>query len=355
MKFTANMAKNPQDARIYAKQFQELSANRQQAEVGFGAMKSLALNAGLIKPTDKQIAVNEQIDLLYREIDNVTMMEPKPRGTQALFSRLLSNAIPTNIANKVVKARRTGEIGVNANVSMDGESDFVVGTTASNYQGCIVPVYDIAYGISWRDYAATQKDQALDKVGEDSIEAEYTLYEKSNDLLWNGTDLVVDGVSWGGIKGGESTIATNSMTVNLATSTSMTDIIGELIVQRNVLAITNRVDQGMDLAVSPQIMANWMRPGSANDAAFGSILMAVKAFMPDFVNIYEDSNLQNNQILLYVAGRDGLHSRVGMAMSSYALQRTQHNDPYNFVKWFAAGFMCRESKGGYKRALYASS
>ena len=70
--------------------------------------------------------------------------------------------------------------------------------------------------------------------------------------------------------------------------------------------------------------------------------------------VYEDNALVGNQVLLYVPGRLGLHAKVGMAMSTYALKRDIHNSPYNFVKWSAYGFMSKTTYSGKFKALYGA-
>ncbi|NBV62758.1 MAG: hypothetical protein EBR73_17190, partial [Rhodobacteraceae bacterium] len=108
--------KDAKDKRVIAAQMNELNANRLAGEQFQGNLLSIAANEGRISASMKQSAINEQIDLMYREIDNTPAFEPKAFGNQALLSRLLSEAVPVNVGKKVVKMRRVSEAGL-ANIS----------------------------------------------------------------------------------------------------------------------------------------------------------------------------------------------------------------------------------------------
>lgn len=86
-----------------------------------------------------------------------------------------------------------------------------------------------------------------------------------------------------------------------------------------------------------------------------NIMAAVNQLIPEFSSIQADSQLSGNQILISILGMNGLHAKVGMMMSSYQMPRFKHNDPYQFVKWFAAGFQSKNTFSGLKSTLYASS
>lgn len=353
----------PEDAkttRIIQAQYNELCDYREAAEAGqFGAMTSLALNAGFVdasKYTDKekyQAAVNEQIDLMYREVDNVPVIERNPMGFQSTLNKLMGSATPINLGKKVFKKRRVSEAGI-AGASMSGQIDIAVDHTKSDYQSTLVPIFDGAYGLEWRDRLAAQSE-GWDQTVDDSREIEKTVMKKADDFLWNGGNFEVDGVTWNGLKGNQQGIAAYTLQVDLsASATTSLEITNEVLAMLNVLKITNDCDGPFDLTVSREIMSNWRRYGSANDAAFGTILMMVKALYPEIMEIREDPKLSGNQAFAAKYGTDGLHAKSGMAMSSYALPRFKHNDNFDFVKWMAVGFMAAETFGGKDCAVYAS-
>ena len=342
------------EARVIQTQYNELCDNREAAEAGaFGSMTNLALNAGFIQQGAKQSVVNEQIDLMYREVDNVPVIERNPSGFQSTLMQLLGSATPVNLGKKVVKKRRVGEAGI-AGVSMSGQTDIAVDHTQSDYQSAIIPIFDGAYGLEWRDRLAAQSE-GWDQTVDDSREIEKTVYKKADDFLWNGGNLTVEGVTWNGLKGNQQGIAAYSLQVDLtASATTSLQITNEVLAIINVLKITNDCDGPFDLKVSREIMANWRRYGSANDAAFGTIFAMVQALYPELTSISEDPKLSGNQLFVGKFGTDGVHAKSAMAMSSYALPRFKHNDNFDFVKWMAAGFVASETYGGKDCAVYAS-
>lgn len=359
MKFIVNgefvEARDSKEQRVLQTQYAELTANRNSAEQsGLGVLSNLAVNAGFVAPNAGQPAVNEQVDLMYREVDNTPVIERNATGFQSTLMDLLGSAQSVNIGKKIIKKRRVGEAGI-AGVSLSGQTDIKVDHTASDYQGAIVPIFDGAYGLDWRDRTAALSE-GWDQTVDDAREVEKTVYSKVDDFLWNGSaDIAFDNVSWAGLKGNQQGISTYTLQSDLsASTTSATDITNEVLAMINVLKITNDCDGPFKLVVSRQIMANWRRFGSTQDRAFGTIFDMVKALYPELVNIAEDPKLTGNQAFLARMGLDGLHAKSGMAMSSYALPRFKHADPFDFVKWCAFGFMAAETKAGKDCAVYAS-
>lgn len=348
-------ASTAKDRRILQAQYAEVTSNRVSAETaGIGSMTSLAVHAGFVNGNASQAAINEQVDLMYREVDNMPIIERNATGYQSTLKDLLASAKPTNIGKKVVKKRRVGEAGI-ASVSMSGQNDIKVDHTNSDYQGAIIPIFDGAYGLDWRDRTAALAE-GWDQTVDDSREVEKTVMQKANDFLWDGdSDISFDGVSWNGLKGNQQGISQYTLTADLSsTATTGQDIVNEILAVFNVLRINNDCDGPYNLKVSREIMSNWRRYGSANDANFGTILEMVRHAFPEIASITEDPKLSGNEVFMALFGDDGLHAKSGMAMSSYALPRLKHSDPFDFVKWMAVGFMANETKSGKDCAVYAS-
>lgn len=363
-------APDPKSRRAMQAQWQELQDARDGAESGgYGNAALLAINAlelqyqqqgknfQNVSEVERRIKVNEQIDLMYRDIDNTPSMEVKATGNQALLSRLINNGSSVNIGTKLYKTRRVSEVAGAVNRSMSGQKGIVIDHTQSNYQGAVIPVFDAAYGLDWRDREAGINNN-FDQLAEDSVEREWDVYENVNNYLWNGdSSLNIEGTSWAGLKGSQQGIASYTLQVDLsAPATTATQVVNELIAARDVLRITNRQSgKALKLAVSPQIYSNWERISSTEDSTFGNIMTTVKAFVSGIEEVFEDSNLTGNQIFFYSEGFEGLQAKIGMAMSTYALPRFKHNDDFTYVKWMAAGFIARETYGGRDSCLYASS
>ena len=344
---------SPKCGRELTRQFNEVTELRNSAEqVGFGNMTHLA--KGLIGANANDSAVNEQIDLMYREVDNTPTIERNPSGFQSTLQQLMSGAQAVNIGKKIVKKRRVGEAGV-AGVSMSGRTDIVVDHTNSDYQGAIIPIFDAGYGVDWRDYSAGQSE-GWDMLADDSREVQKTLLNKVDNFLWEGdSSISFDGISWAGLKGAQQGISQYSLQADLsAAATSAEDIVREVRAVINVLKIDNNLDGQFTLKVSRQIMANLLNIGNFNDSAFGSILDMIKRVCPELSSITEDPKLVGNQLFIGLFSSEGLHARSGMALSTYALPRFKHGDSFDFVKWLAVGFMANETKAGLNCAVYAS-
>tara|TARA_R110002096_G_scaffold300000_1_gene494741 strand:+ start:338 stop:1405 length:1068 start_codon:yes stop_codon:yes gene_type:complete len=344
---------NAKDKRVASGQWGELQVKR---EYSRNDMLDLGVESGLFKAYEVQTAQNAnlKIDEMYRELDSGVTMEPKAVGKQATLQRLLSDAEPVHIGKKRIEHRRVGEAG-KAGRSMSGQTGIVIDTTDSNYQAAIVPIFDAGYGRDFRDVEA-QRSEMFDGLSEDAEEIEYALFENVDEFLWSGdTALVVKGTSWLGLRLDPS-VGNVALAVDWsAAATSGIDILNDVISTTDVLRITNNCTDVLKMAVSPQIMSNWLRPTTAVDSTYGNIKEFVMRTMTGRIGeVYEDNALVGNQVLLYVPGRLGLHAKVGMAMSTYALKRDMFNSPYNFVKWSAYGFMSKTTYSGKFKALYGA-
>lgn len=354
--FSVDNKFNSKDKRIATAQWNEVQSLRSGAAMNtsLSAMHGLAVDSNIITSVTASNA-NLKIGEMYRELDSGVIMEPKAVGKQATLQRLLSKAVPVNIGKKVVESRRTGEVDDLVGRSMSGQTDIKVDHTASSYQGMIIPIFDMGYGRDWRDIEA-QRSESFDSLSEDSVETEYRVLENINDYMWDGdAGLKVKGFTWLGIKLDPS-IATSAMGVDWSiAATSATDILNDILSKTDVMRLTNNCTDPLTLAVSPQIMTNWLRPTTLNDTGFANIKTFIMSFTDGrIVTMYEDSKLSGNEAFFYVDSTRGFHAKTGMGMSSYAVPRVMHNDPYNFIKWGAFGFMAKTTFGAKRCALYAS-
>ncbi len=335
------------------KQWNELSDFREAgAADSVKLLDGLGETFGINKAKDGLTVNNLRVDEMYRMVDGTATGEDRDWGNQTLLGRLMVGAQPVHIGKKVVESRRYSEAG-RISRSMSGQTDIQMDKTESNYQKTVVPIFDGGYGRDFRDVEALQSE-LLPALAEDSQEVEFSLLEDVNDYLWNGdTSLVVDGTSWSGIKS-DSSIATYTLLTDLTTATE-SQTVAELLAMLDVLRIANDKAGPFDLFVSPQIMSHMQALAASNTNGFMNILSAVRALIPEFASIQLDSKLQGNQAFASVIGTQGLHAKVGMMMSSYQMPRFKHNDPYQFVKWFAAGFQSKNTFSGKKSSVYASA
>ena len=99
-------------------------------------------------------------------------------------------------------------------------------------------------------------------------------------------------------------------------------------------------------------MSNWERPTTLQDIGFNTILAFVES-LRGIAEVYEDPQLSGNEMLMYWDDQQGLHPVVGMGISTYAVQRPNHNDDFNYVKWAAMGWLAKTTYDGNKCALFA--
>lgn len=356
--FRKSNAANASELRIMNKQWKELEAQRNAAEAGHGSLMKLL---DIVADNDKDFAESELYKAAnaarspaeaYREFDSTTKIDMVPAGEHATLTRLMQVARSVDLGRQVFEYRKSTRAG-NAKTSMSGQTGIVLDHVEYKYAGTIIPVHDVAFGISWRD-ALAMKAEGFDSLNDDSREAERSLYDKMDDYMWNGSDITVKGNGWNGIKG-DASVAQSTLTVDLTSAAATAeDIRNEFRKQRDVLYIDNNCTKPLKVGVSREIMSNLERVFSTAEGVFGTIEDMVKK-LRGIEEIYEDSALVGNEIVMYWADQQGFHPVVGMAISTYAVERKMHNDDFNYVKWAAVGFLAKTDAENRKCALYATS
>jgi len=288
----------------------------------------------------------------YREFDSVTKIEQVPAGEYATLTRLLGGAKTVNVGKKLYEYRRFSDME-GGQSSMSGQIGVKMDKGDYGYDGAVVPIHDKGFGIDWREYLAARSD-GYDMLVDYSRESRRGLMRTVNNYLWDGNaDLTFKGQNWLGLRNDPS-VATATLGVDLSSSAATaTDIRNEVARVRDILYITNNATVDLTIAVSREIASNWERPFATADASFGTIGDYIRR-LRGIAEIYEDSELEGNEVVIYVNSQDGLHAVSGMAMSTYATPRQYHNDPYAYIMWMATGFMAKSDYADRKTAIYAS-
>lgn len=336
-----SLASNAQQKRMMQNQYDELNKFRLAATNDMSQMLALT-NAG-VTPQDA-----------YREFDSTTKIDMVPAGEFATLSRLMQKARSVNIGKEVFEYRKSSRAGESAGKSsMSGQTGIVMDKTDYKYSGTIVPVHDIGFGRGWRELEAMRAD-GFDALVDDARESERSLMETIESYMWDGNaNLSLKGHTWLGIKN-DPTVASATLGVDLADDAAAAiDIRNEVSRVRDILRITNNCTRDVRLGVSREIMSNWERPFSLTDSLFSTILEYVMK-LRGISEIYEDSALTGNQIVMFWDDQEGFHPVVGMGISSYAVPRLTHNADFNFIKWSAVGFMAKTDFNGRTCALYGA-
>lgn len=333
--------------RVMREQFAVLNSKRKEGEKDHNAMVNelnfehkLRGNDGLT-PADA-----------YREFDSVTKIEQVPAGEYATLTRLLGKAKSVNVAKKLYAYKRFSDME-GGQSSMSGQIGVKMDKGDYGYDKAPVPIHDAGFGIDWREFQAARAD-GYDMLVDYSREKRRGLMRTVNSYLWDGdANQSVDGATWLGLRNDPS-VATASLAVDLASSASTADDIRTEVARiRDILYITNNATTGLTMGISREIASNWERPYSTADGNFGTIGDYIRK-LRGFTEVYEDSELSGNEIVIYVNSQDGLHAVSGMAMSTYATPRIYHNDPYAYIMWMATGFMAKTDFSGRFNAVYAS-
>lgn len=356
--FSKKLATNAANKRAMQVQWNTLQTYREAAEAGHGALMPLL---DMIANNDKTFAQSELYLKVnagrspadaYLEFDQTTKMEQNPEGEHATLMRLMAKARSVDIGKQAFEYRKSSTAGT-ANSSLSGQIGVNLDHVDYSYAGTVVPIHDVGYGRRWRDVEGMKSD-GFDAIVDDAAESELTLLRKMDSYLFEGDAAInIKGNVWLGIKN-DPTVVQYTLNVDLSDETAAaTAIRDEFRAARDVLRITNKCSKDLNVGVSQEIMSNLERPFSTADGTFGTILDYVLK-LRGIGEIYEDSKLVGNEIVMYWADPQGFHSVIGMAMSTYAKPRLFHNSDYEFIKWAAVGFLAKTDYSGNKCALFGS-
>lgn len=352
------------EQRAMESQWNELCELRANSEKDVKQLLKVTVNHGLVHDDnlDTPVIVNELGEVIgnqgvspadaYREFDTTSKIDMVPAGEFATLTRLMQKARSVSIGREVFEYRKVSTAGV-GQTSMSGQIGIKQDHVDFKYAGTVVPVHDTAWKRRWREMES-MRAEGYDVMVDESRESERTLMETINRYMWDGdAGLVVKGHAWLGIKT-DPTVAQYTLQADLsADATTPTAIRDEVRAARDVLYINNNCTKGLRLGVSREIMSNWERVYSTSEGIFGTIEDMVKR-LRGISEVYEDSELVGNQIVMYWDDQQGFHPVVGMGISSYAVPRVYHNDDFQFIKWAAVGFLAKNDYENRTCALYGS-
>ena len=342
----SSLATNEQQKRIMQGQYAELTQLRNNSQPDMKQLLSESINYDLQGNAARTPAE------AYREFDATTKIDMVPMGEHATLTRMLQVARSVNIGKEVFEYRKASDAG-RGQTSMSGQIGVKMDHVDFKYGGTVVPVHDLGFGRRWREVESMRAD-GYDALIDDSRESERELLTTIDDYMWNGdANVELKGNVWLGIKN-DPTVASAVLGVDLSSAAvSATDIRDEVRRVRDILLITNNCTGGIRLGVSREIASNWERVFSTAEGIFGTILTMISE-LRGITEIYEDSKLTGNQIMMAEMSQQGFHPVVGMGLSTYMVPRQHHNDDYNFIKWAAVGFLSKTDYADRKCALYGA-
>lgn len=361
--FKKGLAKSASELRIMNKQYELVKANRKAVEgSGFGSLNTLIKMIAENDPSFAREDIAKQVLTAnagttpadaYKEMDATTSIERVANGEFATLTRLLGFSKSIDLGRKTLEYRMASTAG-RATFTMDGSDATLFDHVDYKYDQVIVPIVKTGFMLDWRD-AMSMKAEGFDYLVDESRESDLTLMRKMDELLFSGTNLTVKGYGWSGLSGGDSRVVQGTLSVDLTSSASTAeDIRNEFKTQRDVLRIDNNCTQDLSVGVSREIMSNLERVYSQSEGVYGTILDMVQKLL-GIKEVYEDSKLSGNEIIMYWADVQGMHAVVGSAIATEAEPRDRFNSPFAYTKYAALGFVPKTDYSGRKTALYATT
>ena len=297
---------------------------------------------------------------VYQEFDNVTVERFRSDDGDTFLNDLLPQSRSVSIGKLVHKFRQASDAG-NAQSSMTGQIGVNMDQVEFTYDGSIIPVHDTGYFRNWREWNA-MNSEGFDGLIDDQRESVASLRRHLADAFLdghkdkNGEYIVVDGLSWKGMKADSRVASVNlgASGINFDfTDTSKTgDQIKAAFIQvRDVMWITNNCQKDLNYYVSRQIASNFERKFSTQYDA--KIIMQEMADLMGVAAIKVSSKLTGNELMGFMSGSDGVRPVVGMALNTVAMPRPIYNSNYEFVVWGAIGFEVRTDYFGKTCAIFA--
>ena len=362
--FQINKDMDPSQKRILEGQWTEICNQRAEMEDSKNApMKNLLLNSIGYKENEgqnaQQVIGNQLVTVntgltpadAFREFDRVSKIIMNPAGEFATWGRVQGASRSVNIGKQVFDYRKVSADGEGAQITMSGQTGAKSNHTSVEYAGTIIPIIDKAFGRNWREIMAMRAD-GYDALVDDAREADLTIRRKANDLLWEGSSLVINDRKWGGLRG-DSNVIQHSLSVDLVGAATADEVYAAFRTLRDILLIDNNVSAGLKVAVSRELYSKLETPFSTYDKGFGNILQMVQS-LSGIEEIYFDPKCSGNQLLFAHIGFEGLSAVTGMAMATVAIPRNLYNDDFLFIKAMAQGYIAKVDSDNHKSALYAS-
>ena len=347
MIFKKSLIRNSVDA---ANQWDQVTFNRKAMNASEKAFRHIIGNTGLV-PRD-----------VYQDFDRQAVEVMNPTAENVMLTDLLAQSYSVNIGKITHKYRQVSDAG-RAQTSMTGRTGIKSDKTDNKYDGAIVPIHDVGFDRDWREHAGGLSEQ-YDALIDDHRETLLTLnrhiqanlMDGHNDA--NGDLIVVDGLSWGGLRN-DSRVAQIDLGAGglnfdfTVTSKTYLEIEAAFKAMRDVMWIDNNCGKELNYYVSLEIASNIERASSENYASQQVLqrlagLVGVKSLRPS-------SDLTGNQISAYPDDGESIRPIVGMAINTIALPRPLYNSPHAFITAAGIGFQVKNDYNGNTCVMYASA
>lgn len=297
---------------------------------------------------------------VYQQFDNVTVERMRSDDGDVFLNDLMPLSRPINIGKLVHKFRQASDAG-NSQTSMTGQIGVKMDQVEYTYDGSLIPVHDTGFGRNWREWAA-QQSEGFDALIDDQRESVADLRRRLADTFLdghkdkNGNTIVVDGVSWEGMRndGRVAAIDLGAGGLNFDftdTTKSYTEIEAAFKQIRDIMWINNNCSKDLVVYVSRQIASNFER--NSSESYDSQKILERLASLQGIDAIKATSKLVGNELMGFPLDADNIRPMVGMGINTVAMPRPVYNSNYDFVVWGAVGYEVRTDYFGNTCAFFA--
>lgn len=316
-------------------------------------------NRGVMTPeTLAANAVQGIAQSAWAEIDSqVIQMRDQEIGME-IVTDLMGVQTVLNVGKTAKLYNVVGDIADDVSVSIDGQAPFSFDHTEYASDGDPIPVFSAGYGVNWR-HAAGLSTVGIDLILDSQAAKLRKFNQRIVNYMLNGdSHIQVESYPAQGLKNHRNTVKINlgagagGANINLATATADQLIAFFTTGAFGTARIANRVARYDVMWVSPQIWANLSKAYYVNGVLAGTVLAAIKAFLPA-ADVRETYALSGNELLAYVRRRDVVSPLVGMTTGVTPLPRPMPNVNYNFQILAALGLQVTRDDQGLSGVVYA--
>ncbi len=329
----------------------------QRARRASNMQEQMFANAGMMQVNEGIIPRD-----VYQEFDNVTVERMRSDDGDSFLNDLLPLSRSVNIGKLVHKFRQASDAG-NAQSSMTGQIGVNMDQVEFTYDGSIIPVHDTGFSRNWREWNA-QSSEGFDALIDDQRESVATLRRHYADTFLDGAKdkdgnaIVVDGVSWAGMRldsrVAQVDLGGGGLNFDFTLTTKTGDEIKAAFIQvRDVLWIDNKCEMDATYYISREIASNIERKFSTQYDA--KLIMQELADLMGVASIKTSSKLSGNELMAFPLDSNKIRPVVGMGINTVAMPRPVYNSNFEFVVWGAAGFEIRNDYFGNTCALFAQA
>lgn len=341
------------NSRAAKDQWESVVTNRkaqQLREQRFAQEGLIRVNEGLI-PRD-----------VYQDFDNTAVEVMRSDDGDTFLNDLLPLSRSIGIGKLTHQFRQVSDAG-NAQTSMSGQIGVLMDQTEFTYDGSIVPIHDAGYFRNWREFAA-MTSEGFDALIDDNRETVRTVRRHLADAFLdghldaNGQTIVVDGLSWTGMRNdsrvAQVDLGAAGVNFDFSDTAQTGDAIKAAWMQvRDVLWITNNCESDATYYVSREIASNFERKFSTSYDA--KTITQELADLMGVATIKVTNKLTGNQVMAFPLDSSKVKPIVGMGINTVAMSRPEYNSDYKFVCWGAIGFEIRTDYNAQTCAMYASA